>query len=102
MIDLIKKTMLAGIGFATLTKEKAEDLIHEFSKAGNISEEEGRKLVDELIKKSDKARKDFEKQVEKIVQDTMKRFDVPNRKDYQKLQKDITKLKQDIKKIQEG
>lgn len=100
MIDLIRKTVLAGVGFAALTKEKAEEIIHELTKAGNISEEEGRKAVEELMEKSEKARKDFEKQVEKLVTSAMEKLDIPTRKDYEKLKRDISKVKLDIKKLQ--
>jgi polyhydroxyalkanoate synthesis regulator phasin len=60
MFDIIKKTMLTGVGLAAMTKDKVEELAKELAEKGKLSEKEGRDLVDELLKKSEQARKDLE------------------------------------------
>ena len=50
MLNLIKKTMLTGVGLAGLTKNKVEKLAKELAKKGKLSEKEGKKLVDDLLK----------------------------------------------------
>ena len=44
MFDLIKKTMLTGVGLAAMTKDKVEELAKELSKKGKLSEKEGKDL----------------------------------------------------------
>ena len=41
-MDFIKKSMLAGIGLAALTREKAEKTVDDLIKKGEMTEKEGR------------------------------------------------------------
>jgi polyhydroxyalkanoate synthesis regulator phasin len=97
MFDLIKKTMLTGVGLAGLTKNKVEKLAKELAKKGKLSEKEGERLVDDLLKKSEKARKDLEAQTERVVKNTMKKMNVATREDVLKLTKRIKKLEGALK-----
>lgn len=46
MADLIERVMLLGIGAASLTREKLNDLVDELVKRGQMTREEGQKLVE--------------------------------------------------------
>jgi len=92
MSDLIKKTILTGLGIASLTKEKAEKLVKDLVKEGEVSEGEGSKLVKELLEKVENNKKAIEKQTEKIVHNVLKKLNVPNRKDIIGLNHKIEKL----------
>ena len=94
MFELIKKTMLTGVGLAAMTKDKVEELAKELTEKGEMSEKEGKELVDELVKKSEKARKDLEKRVEDTVHKVLEKMDVATKKDIAKLEKKIKSLKQ--------
>ncbi len=95
MIDLLKKTILIGIGLASLTKEKMEELTDELVKKGEMSEKEGRELVDDLLNRSKEARKELDSRIEKIVADALDRFNVPNRKEIAELRQRIAVLEQE-------
>ncbi|MBW1717341.1 MAG: polyhydroxyalkanoate synthesis regulator [Deltaproteobacteria bacterium] len=97
MFDLIKKTMLTGVGLAGLTKDKIEKLAKELAKKGKLSEKEGKKLVDDLLKKSDKAKKDLGAQIERGVKSTLKKMNLATREDMVKLTERIKKLEQALK-----
>jgi len=74
MFELIKKAMFTGIGMAAMTKEKVEELAADFIRKGNLSEQEGRKLVDELMKKSEESQAEIKKQLDEIVRSTLERW----------------------------
>ena len=76
MFDLIKKAMFTGIGMAALTKEKIEEIAADFIQKGNLSENEGRKLVDELMKKSEESQEDIKKQLETLAYVTLEKMQV--------------------------
>ncbi len=97
MFDLIKKTMLTGVGLAGLTKDKIEKLAKELAKQGKLSEKEGKKLLDDLSKKSEKAKKDMERQIEGIVKKTTKKMNLATRGDLLKLMERIKKLERALK-----
>ena len=92
MSDLIKKTILTGLGIASLTKEKAENLVKDLIKEGEVSEGEGSKLVKELLEKMEDNKKTMEKQVEKTVHGMLKKLNMPSRKDIVGLNNKIEKL----------
>jgi len=96
MSDLIKKTILTGLGIASLTKEKAESLVKDLIKEGEVSEGEGPKLVKELLEKMEDNKKTMEKKIEKTVCDVLKKMNIPNRKDITDLSSKIEKLEKKL------
>ena len=66
MIDIIKKTLLAGVGLAAMTKDKVEELADELTEEGELSEKEAKELLDDLLKRSKRAKKDIARLDRKI------------------------------------
>lgn len=52
MIDLFKKTLLVGLGAATLTAEHVKGLVDDLQKQGKITREEAEKLAREMAVKT--------------------------------------------------
>ena len=94
MFELIKKTMLTGVGMAVMTKDKVEELARELAKEGNIPEKEGKELVDELLKKSEQAKKDLETNMEGIVQKVLGKLNLVTKEDLTRLEERIKHLEQ--------
>ena len=92
MFDLIKKTMLTGVGLAAMTKDKVEELAKELTEKGEMSEKEGRELVDDLLKKSEQAKKDLEKNVENIVEKVLGKMNLASKEDISKIEKRLKRL----------
>jgi|LGVF01.1.fsa_nt_gb polyhydroxyalkanoate synthesis regulator phasin len=92
MFDLLKKTMLTGIGIASMTKDKIEELGKKISAESKLTEEEGKKMVNDLLKQSEKAREDLEAQIQKLVKKSLEKLDIPIREDLNRLEKRIKKL----------
>jgi|WetSurMetagenome_2_1015567.scaffolds.fasta_scaffold01385_5 polyhydroxyalkanoate synthesis regulator phasin len=92
MVEMIKKTLLAGVGLAFMTKDKAEEVAKKFVQDTKIAEGEGKKFVDELLKKSEEAKKSIEKLVETAVHTAVTRLDIPTRGEMKKLEDRILEL----------
>lgn len=92
MFEMLKKTILFGAGLASMTGEKLEKFVDEMVKKGEISEKEGRELVDDLIARSKKARADLEAKISATVEKTMERLNVPSRSEIEKLRARIEEL----------
>ena len=90
MFDLIRKTMLAGVGFTIVTKDKVEQLIGEYIKKGEMTEKEGKKLLNEFMKKSELARKDLEKRLEEMIKKALKKMNIATVDDIKRLDRKIT------------
>ncbi|MBN1276002.1 MAG: phasin family protein [Deltaproteobacteria bacterium] len=98
MIDFIKKGLMTGVGLAVMTKDKIEELVKEIIEKGEISEQEGKELIDKLQRKAEQARRDLEQKIEGIVEKTLEKMNVPTRKDITEMEERIKELekKQDV------
>lgn len=99
MKDLLKKTILTGIGIASMTKDKIEDIATKIAEQSKLSKEEGEKFVKDILKESDNAKKNLETQVDKLVANTLKKLNIPKREDIENLEKRIKKLEDSTKKM---
>ena len=49
MIELLKKTMFAGVGLAVVTKEKVLESLEELVEKGKLTQEEAADLSDKIV-----------------------------------------------------
>lgn len=96
MIDLIKKTMMAGIGLALKTRDEVEELARDLSKKGAMSEQDGKRFLDDLLKRYDDARDKLEERVEETVKKFLKKADIVTSDELKALKKEIRELKKAI------
>ncbi|MCK4468292.1 MAG: hypothetical protein KAU60_08065 [Desulfobacterales bacterium] len=96
MFDLIKKTMLTGIGLALKTKDEVENLAEELIKQGKLSETEGKKFLEEIKGKYEDSQKKLEKRVEKTVQELLKKANLVTSDELNALKKEIRELKKAV------
>ncbi|MFA6289306.1 MAG: hypothetical protein WC661_18135 [Opitutaceae bacterium] len=57
MIDVIKKTLLAGVGAAVITKEKVEDALGDYVKQGKVKADDARIIAEKI---AEQGRKEFD------------------------------------------
>ena len=92
MVDLIKKAIYTGVGLAVLTKEKAEELVHELSQQAKLSEQEGKELFDSLLKQSENARNDLQSKLDETVLAVVKRLNLATKDEVASLKAKIDEL----------
>ena len=96
MPDLIKKTLLTGIGLALKTWDEVEDLAKEIADKSRMSEKEGSNFLQDIQKKYEDAQKKLEARVEKTVKDFLKKADVVTGDELKALKKEVRELKKII------
>lgn len=101
MIDLVKKTLLTGLGVASLTKEKIEEVANAFVEKGKLSEQEGRTLVDELLTRSEESREELKKQIEERIQAALEKMDLAKKSELEALKLEMEELRQSVTKREE-
>jgi len=99
MLNIIKQSMLTGIGLALIAKDEIEDLANELVKKGKMSEKEGNKFLEDLRKRYDETQKQLETRVQKTVKDFMKKADVVTGDELKGLKKEVRELKKAISEI---
>jgi len=96
MLNIVKKSMLTGIGLALIAKDEVEDLAKELVNKGKMSENEGTKFLEDLQKRYDETQKMLEEKVQRAVKDFMKKADVVTGDELKGLKKEIRDLKKAI------
>lgn len=97
MLEILEKTLLTGIGAMALTQKKAEELIDDLKKRMNLTEEEGKNLLEKLRG----AARDNQKKLEEMAQNEVKkacdRIGVVTAEEFEKLQSKVEKLEKQLK-----
>jgi polyhydroxyalkanoate synthesis regulator phasin len=94
MIDLIKKTMLAGIGATVVTKEKVEAALQDFVKQGKVSAEEARTVAARLAEEGRKEWESTSKDLGERIRELLAKADYARRLE-------VTALEQRVKALEE-
>ena len=92
LFDAVRKVCLAGIGAVALTVEAVEDLVEKLVERGELTEEEGRKLVNDVWSRRKKDAKKAEDELNKRVDELMKRFEIPSKTEFEDLSSKIDAL----------
>jgi len=101
MFDFIKKAIFIGAGLASMTAEKIEETVHEIVKKGDVTEKQGKELVQDLKEWSTKAKKELGERIDKIVQDALQKLNIPTRKETEELKARIEELEKAAEKREE-
>ncbi len=92
MFEFIKKMIFIGAGLASMTAEKIEEAVAEIVKRGEISEKQGRELVQELKERAGKSRKELGERVEKMIEEALQKLKIPTRKEIEDLRARLERL----------
>lgn len=94
MIDLIKKSMMAGIGAAMVTKEKVEEALEDFVRQGKVSATDAAIMADKI---AEQGKREFDDLGAKLSA-KLKEFSV---KSDEKTQARLTALEQRVRVLEE-
>ncbi len=92
MKDIIQKSIYLGLGIASTTKEKVENLVDGLIEKGELTKEEKSKAVKEILAKFEKDEKEFREKTKEIVHETLNNVGFASRKEVTELKKEIAAL----------
>ena len=93
MLEMLKKTYLAGADLAHKTWDEVEALSKDLVKKASMSESEGSKFLKDMKKRYDDTQKKTGTYIEKVVKDILKKMDIATAADIKALKKEIRQLK---------
>ena len=96
MPDLIKKTLLTGVGLALKTWDEVEDLAKDLVEKGKLNEKEGSKFIKDLRNRYEDTQKKLEARVEEAVEKFFKKANVVTGDELKALKKEVRDLKKMI------
>ncbi|WP_456380504.1 phasin family protein [Hydrogenimonas sp.] len=93
--DIVKM----GLGTMLIAKEKMESLVEEAIKQGDISKEEGSKMLEELKKEAQERAKRTDRAIRDEIHRQLKELGLATKEDIASLRREITALKHEIEKL---
>jgi polyhydroxyalkanoate synthesis regulator phasin len=93
MKDLLKKAWLFGLGVFDATKEKAEALVAEMVKRGEVTQQESPQVVEQILNKAQEAQKSLVDKIRNAIGD----MKLARAADLEALEKRVAALEKEIK-----
>jgi len=92
MIDIFKKTMLAGIGLAVVTREKVADSLNELVKKGKLTKEEAEEMSDKIVQEGEEYTDKARTEAGKLFTEMLQKASLVTRDQYEALVARVTEL----------
>lgn len=92
MNEFIERLINAGFGAIAITKEKAEKIVEELVKKGEVTKKDKPEFVKNLVEKGKEGRAEIEKLVEKSMTNVLNKLNIPTKSDIDALMKKIDRL----------
>ena len=92
MENIIKKVLYTGVGIVASATERVQHIINDLVDRGKISEDEGKKVVDDVVKNTETKREEYEGRFRKIIDGALSKINLPRGDVYEKLEKRIKSL----------
>ncbi len=94
MIELIKKTVLAGLGATVVTKEAIDRQLEELVKKGKITTDEAKATADKIREESVGEYEKVREETEKFFEEMLQKGNLVTRTQFDALSARVTELEQ--------
>lgn len=99
-MDFFKKSVLFGLGILDLTQEKAEKLVDEMIKRGEMSQSDRAKAVKELLKGHDERMQKLNAKIDETVEKVTAKVRGKEKEDLAKLHRKLDDLTKIVEKLE--
>ncbi len=106
-MSVLKNTILASIGAFQVTKSKAEKIIDDLIKRGDLDKSDRKKAIMEMLEKAEKSTSELRSKIakgadktQKEVVGVVKKLNLAKETDLQKIEKKVDKLTKTMKSIE--
>ena len=94
--DLLKKILYQGVGMAVSAKERVEKAVKELIGEKKITNEEGKKIVDEFSSNIDSKTKDIESKIRTVINEALLKVRPATKSEVEELKKRIEDLEKRV------
>lgn len=92
MMDLLKRTVLLGIGATVLTKERVEGALNDLVEKGRLSSQEARETADRIMQEGREEVEATRGEIQKSFKELLHKADVVTREEYDALAARVSAL----------
>lgn len=96
LYEKARKMFLTGLGFAAITKEKAEVMVKDLVKEGELSKEEGRELLETWTAKIEQEKEEVRGRVQREVNRMIDNAGLVSKEEYRALEARVAALEEKL------
>lgn len=96
MFELIRKSLLASLGAAIVTKEKIQEATFSLVEQGKISAEEAEKLTEELVESGQHQWEEVHTKITETVRKSMDNLDIGSKTEFKDLKARVENLEKRV------
>ncbi len=100
MLEMIRKSLLATLGAAVVTKEKVEEATRSWVEEGKISRSEAERLSDDLVESGQHQWQEIQTRVSEMVRKGLDTLDIGSKKEFRDLQARVEELERRLAQLQ--
>ena len=100
MLEMIRKSLLATLGAAVVTKEKVEEATRSWVEEGKISRSEAERLAEDLVESGQHQWQEIQTRVSDMVRKGLDTLDIGSKKEFRDLQARVEDLERRLAQIQ--
>lgn len=101
VLDIIRKSLYAGIGAVVVTNEEIRKTVARFVEAGRMSVEDSEALIRELSAKGELQQEEFQQWLTEMLRTTGERLELANRKELEELTARVKILEERLALLEE-
>ncbi|MEE9615883.1 MAG: hypothetical protein V3T90_02615 [Anaerolineae bacterium] len=99
MAGLIERSLLAGLGMLTLTRDKVKQFVDKLVEEGEVKPEEAPSIIDKLVTRGETEREELRKLVRQELDKARASVPVISRKDIEELSQKIDALAAKVEEL---
>ncbi|HEX2057238.1 MAG TPA: phasin family protein [Actinomycetota bacterium] len=99
MFDELRRMALFGSGVAELTRYRAEQMVKDLVKAGDLRREQAQSAVRDMLTLARENRKELLGLVRAEIRDQISNLGVANRRDVERLERRVTRLEDETRRL---
>ena len=100
LVEQLKRWAATGLGIALLTKERAEAMISELVRRGEISPEEGKDLFDSPLRRAQEEKDELQRRIDAAVRRVIESAGVASREDVRRLEDRLARLEARLERLE--
>ncbi len=95
-MDIIRKAISVGLGVISLTKDKADELVDDLIKRGELESSDRLTAVQRLLKEAQKQELELEQKITRVVQKVIDEVGLPTKKDLEEISRTLKRIETKI------
>lgn len=99
MLDILRKTMMAGIGAGAQTRDKVEEVLQEWVEKGRMTSSEARELAERITNAGRAEYEKTKKELAEVYDDLLKKGNVVTQSQFNKIETRLHLLENQVSQL---